>query len=159
LIDDDEKDYLKQALGQDYDYTEVLNIPLILHAPGVTYPSEVKTGGAQIDILPTVANLLGVSVKNQIHFGSDLLNETTSLIPMRHFLPEGSFLNSTHLYIPGIDYADGTSYSMEDNSESTTASTEEQYNNVLKLVQMSDSFVKQLPEKSATDYPKNAVEQ
>jgi Phosphoglycerol transferase and related proteins, alkaline phosphatase superfamily len=158
LIDDKEKEYLKNILGKDYDYTEVLNIPLIMHAPGVTYPSEIKTTGAQVDIMPTVANLLGVSMDNQIHFGQDLLNQTSNVLPMRHFLPTGSFINDTQLFIPGIEYKDGIHYSIEDNSESTTGSDEWEYLNALKLLQMSDSFVKQLPEADPSDAPVNAVE-
>ncbi|THF79876.1 LTA synthase family protein [Cohnella fermenti] len=153
LIDESEKEYLKGLLGKDYDYTEVLKIPLIMHAPDVTYPSVVHTTGAQIDILPTVANLLGVSMGDQIHFGQDLLNQPSNLLPMRHFLPTGSFINDTQLFIPGIEYKDGIHYSIEDNSQSTSLSDESQYLNALKLLQMSDSFVKQLPDTDPSDAP------
>ncbi|RUS48714.1 LTA synthase family protein [Cohnella sp. AR92] len=157
-LGDDEKKILKDLLGRDYDYTEMFNVPLIMHAPGVTYPSELKNTGAEVDVTPTVANLLGISMDNQIHFGEDLLNQTTNLLPTRHFLPYGSFFNSHYLYIPGIDYADGMNYAIEDNSESTTGSTEEQYYNALKLSQLSDSYIKQLPEKEPV-YPVSAAEE
>ncbi|CAM3990778.1 LTA synthase family protein [Cohnella lubricantis] len=146
-LDNKEKDLMHEILGRDYGYTDMFNIPLILHAPGVTYPDKIQQMGAEIDVMPTVANLLGVSMANQIHFGQDLLNQDTNLVPMRHFLPTGSFINDTRVFLPGISYEDGTNYSVFDNSESATGTTEQQYDNALKLLNMSDSYVKQLPDK------------
>ncbi|WP_051318027.1 LTA synthase family protein [Cohnella thermotolerans] len=148
-----EKDLMKEIYGRDYGYTDMFNIPLIMHVPGVTYPAKLEQTGGQIDILPTVANLLGVSLNNQIHFGEDLLNQYTNLLPMRHFLPTGSFINDTSAFLPGISYEDGTNYSLLDNSEIANGSTEDQYNRALKLLNMSDSYVKQLPDKDEKSGP------
>jgi len=142
-----EKDLMKEMLGREYGYTDMFNVPLILHAPGVTGPKKLEQTGGQIDILPTVANLLGISLQNQIHFGEDLFNQQTNLLPMRHFLPTGSFINDTSLFMPGIDYSDGINYSVVDNSETPDGSTQDQYDRALKLLSMSDSYIKQLPEK------------
>lgn len=146
-LNNKEKDLMKEVMGREYGYTDMFNVPLIMHAPGVTYPAKWEQTGGQIDILPTAANLLGVSLKDQIHFGEDLLNQTTNLLPMRHFLPTGSFINDTSMFLPGISYEDGTNYSVLDNSVDANGSTEDQYNRALKLLNMSDSYVKQLPDK------------
>ncbi|MBB6735021.1 LTA synthase family protein [Cohnella zeiphila] len=143
-----EKDMMKDMLGREYGYTDMFNIPLILHAPGVTTsPKKLEQTGGQIDILPTVSNLLGFSLQNQIHFGEDLFNQKTNLLPMRHFLPTGSFINDTSVFLPGIEYEDGINYSVIDNSELQDGSTKDQYDRALELLNMSDSYVKQLPEK------------
>ncbi|GIO15088.1 hypothetical protein J19TS2_46430 [Cohnella xylanilytica] len=146
-LNNKEKDLMKEVMGREYGYTDMFNVPLIMHAPGVTYPAKWEQTGGQIDILPTAANLLGVSLKDQIHFGEDLLNQTTNLLPMRHFLPTGSFINDTSMFLPGISYEDGTNYSVIDNSVDANGSTEDQYNRALKLLNLSDSYVKQLPDK------------
>jgi len=140
-----EKDLMKEIFGREYGYTDMFNIPFIVHAPGVTYPKTLEQTGGQIDIMPTVANLLGVSMKDQIHFGEDLLNQSTNLLPMRHFLPTGSFVNDTSMFLPGVDFEDGTNYDLKDNSNSADGSTEAQYNAALRLLNMSDSYAKQLP--------------
>lgn len=148
-----EKDLMHDLLGREYGYTDMFNIPLIMHAPGVTFPSKLEQTGGEIDLMPTVANLLGVSISNQIHFGEDLLNQQTNLLPMRHFLPTGSFVNDTSVFLPGIDYDDGTNYSVQDNSKIENGSTKQQYEDALKLLNMSDSYVKQLPDKDESVGP------
>jgi lipoteichoic acid synthase len=143
----DEKDLLKETIGHEYGYTDMFKIPLILHAPGVTYPAVKDETGGQIDILPTVANLTGVSLQNQIHFGQDLLNQSSNLLPMRYYLPSGSLITDMNIFLPGIAFADGTNYLLA-GRKSATGTTEEQYNRALELLSLSDSYVAQLPEKS-----------
>jgi lipoteichoic acid synthase len=148
-LSNDEKGLLKEMLGHDYGYTDMFKVPLILHAPGVTYPALLDQTGGQIDILPTVANLTGVSLDNQIHFGQDLLNQSSNLLPMRHFLPSGSFITDSNIFLPGKSYEDGTNYSLENNNESTATAgtTKDQYERTLELLNLSDSYVKQLPDR------------
>ncbi|MCM3627878.1 LTA synthase family protein [Paenibacillus glycanilyticus] len=147
-LDDDEKALMKEMLGTDYGHTEMFNIPLIMHVPGVTHASVIDQVGGQIDILPTVANLVGASLQNQIHFGEDLLNQSSELIPMRHFLPSGSVIDNTNLYIPGIEYQDGTNHKVSDGKETKEGGvTEDEYNRALELLHLSDSYVQQLPHK------------
>lgn len=147
-LDDDEKALMKELLGHDYGHTEMFNIPLIMHVPGVTHAGEMNQVGGQIDILPTVANLVGASLQNQIHFGEDLLNQSSELLPMRHFLPSGSVINNENLFIPGIEYKDGTNHKVSDGTLTTQGGvTEDEYNRALELLHLSDSYVQQLPHK------------
>ncbi|WP_442955975.1 LTA synthase family protein [Paenibacillus sp. MMO-58] len=147
-LDDSEKALMKEMLGTDYGHTEMFNIPLIMHVPGVTQPSVVDKVGGQIDILPTVANLVGASLSNQIHFGEDLLNQSSELIPMRHFLPSGSVIDNENLFVPGIEYKDGTNHKVSDGTETKEGGvTEDEYNRALELLHLSDSYVQQLPHK------------
>jgi lipoteichoic acid synthase len=146
-LSSDEKDLMKEMLGREYGYTDMFNIPLIISAPGIFNPAIMDKTGGQIDILPTVANLLGISLQNQIHFGEDLLNQHTNILPMRHFLPTGSFFNDTNLYLPGLAYEDGTNYNLLDNGENKNGSTKEQYSRAMKLLNLSDNYVEQLPYK------------
>ncbi|WP_318653413.1 LTA synthase family protein [Paenibacillus rhizovicinus] len=146
----DEKDMLKDMLGHEYGYPDMFRIPLILSVPGVTYPATQHDVGGQIDILPTVANVLGVSTANQIHFGEDLLNTTSNILPMRHFLPTGSFINDENVFLPGKGYSDGTNFPLPGETNPAKA-TEDQYNRALELLNLSDSFVSHLPLKEGGD--------
>ncbi|MFC4811280.1 LTA synthase family protein [Paenibacillus sp. GCM10023250] len=145
----DEKDMLKDMLGHEYGYADMFRIPLIMHVPGLTYGAAQHDVGGQIDILPTVANLLGVSTANQIHFGEDLLNHSSNLLPMRHFLPTGSFITDESIFVPGKEYQDGTNYPLPGET-GTTAATNEQYERSLQLLNLADSFVSQLPNKDGS---------
>ncbi|MGG1312742.1 MULTISPECIES: LTA synthase family protein [Cohnella] len=146
-LDNNEKALMEEIYGRPYGYTDMINIPLIVASTGITYPSEFKQTGGQVDILPTVANLLGVPLDQQIHFGQDLLNSTQNLLPERYYLPSGSVIDDSHLFIPGSGYDDGVHYSLEDNSTSESGITEDQYERALELLRLSDSYVKQLPDK------------
>ncbi|MBB6673517.1 LTA synthase family protein [Cohnella nanjingensis] len=146
-----EKELMQGMFGREYGYTDMFNIPFIVHAPGVSAPAVFDKTGGQVDILPTVANLLGVSLKDQIHFGEDLFNQDTNLLPMRHFLPTGSFINDKSVFLPGISYEDGTNFSVLDNGVLANGSAESEYDRALKLLNMSDSFAAQLPALQGTD--------
>ena len=145
-----EKSSLEEMLGHPYDYKDMFNIPLILHAPGITYPAvQPKTGG-QIDLLPTIANLTGAPIDNQIHFGTDLLNagSTPSLLPMRHFLPRGSVVSDTGIFVPGAGYEDGTPYPFAGSAADSGRVSLEEFNRTLSLLDYSDSYIAQLPDRT-----------
>lgn len=81
------------ALGVKYDSRiSRFNIPLIIHMPG-SERGRRSNGRGQLDIMPTLANLLGISLKREgvTPFGHDLLNIRRNVLGMRYYLPSGSF--------------------------------------------------------------------
>lgn len=150
-LDGNEKSLMEEMVGHEYGYTDMFNVPFIVHAPGINQPTVYTQTGGQIDILPTVANLLGISMKDQLHFGEDLMNQQTNLLPVRHFLPTGSFINDTSLYLTGVDYDDGNNYNLIDGSETEGGSTQAQFDAVQRLLNMSNSYILQRPDLSSTD--------
>lgn len=139
---------MKEIYGRDYSYIDMINIPMLIHAPGVDTPAVMENVGGQVDILPTVANLFGVNLDNHIHFGEDILNQTSyNLLPQRYYLPSGSFLNDKALFIPGVWYDDGTKYPLAKDGVQQALTTESEYNRALELLRLSDSYVQQLPDR------------
>lgn len=149
-LDGNEKSLMEEMVGHEYGYTDMFNVPFIVHAPGISQPAVYSQTGGQVDILPTVANLLGVSTQNQIHFGEDLMNQNTNLLPVRHFLPTGSFINDTNMFLTGVSFDDGTNYNLINDIETDGGSTKEQFDAVQRLLNMSNSYIKQLPNLSTT---------
>ncbi|MEF2248448.1 LTA synthase family protein [Paenibacillus sp. IITD108] len=142
----EEKDLMEEIYGREYTYTDMINIPFIVINPGDQAAEVHEQLGGQIDILPTVANLLGVSLEDQIHFGQDLFNNAYNILPQRYYLPTGSFLSSKELFLSGSGYEDGTHYSLAgDGLSSEQAATEDEFERALELLKLSDSYVKQLP--------------
>lgn len=137
---------MKEIYGRDYGYIDMINIPLIVSIPGAE-PAELDHVGGQVDILPTVANIMGLSLDQHLHFGQDILNHTYNLLPQRYYLPSGSFLNNKALFMPGIWYEDGTQYPFTEEAVSQALTTENEYNRALELLRMSDSYVQQLPDR------------
>lgn len=150
-LDGNEKSLMEEMVGHEYGYTDMFNVPFIVHAPGIDQPTVYTQTGGQIDILPTVANLLGISMKDQLHFGEDLMNQQTNLLPVRHFLPTGSFINDTSLYLTGVDYDDGNNYNLIDGSETEGGSTKAQFDAIQRLLNMSNSYILQRPDLSSMD--------
>lgn len=138
---------MHEIYGREYGYIDMINIPLIISVSGMNEPDVLENVGGQVDLLPTVANLMGVSLENQIHFGQDLLNQTYNLLPQRYYLPSGSFLNDKALFMPGVWYNDGTHYPLAKDSVKQAATTEDEYNRALELLRLSDSYVRQLPDR------------
>ncbi|ETT64003.1 MULTISPECIES: LTA synthase family protein [Paenibacillus] len=142
---------VESALGIPYDSRiSRFNIPLIVHVPGMEQGKVVERTGGQLDILPTIANLLGVSLREEGYtaFGHDLLNIDRNVLGMRYYLPSGSFFNDDILYVPGRDFADGEAVSLDTLkpvSDFTKYQTD--YDYILKLMNLSDEYVKLLPQR------------
>ncbi|MEK5240188.1 LTA synthase family protein [Paenibacillus sp. FSL L8-0470] len=145
-LDHDDKELMTEIYGHEYEYSDMLNIPLIIHAGDSLKPQTLEQVGGEIDIMPTAASLLGVSMANNIHFGQDLLSQTYNLLPQRYYLPTGSFIASSGLLIPGNSFEDNTQYKLAAGGK-TPDGTEDEYTNALRLRQLSDSYVTQLPDK------------
>ncbi|MBC8081476.1 MAG: LTA synthase family protein [Gorillibacterium sp.] len=149
-LENSEKELLNGLLGREYGFSDMFNIPLVIASPGVTYPTEFKQMGGEIDIMPTIANLTGISLDNHLHFGQDLLNQKSNLLPQRYYLPTGSLLSNSGLFIPGISYEDGTQYPLADGFIKDSGVTRDEYNRSLHLLNLSDSYVTQLPDLEPT---------
>ncbi|KOR76474.1 LTA synthase family protein [Paenibacillus solani] len=144
-LDSKDKELMHEIYGRDYTSADMINIPLIIHGEGVQPEVNEQVGG-QVDLLPTVGNLLGVSMDKQLHFGQDLLNHTNnSLLPERYYLPSGTFINDTTLYIPGIGYEDGTKHPLPNSDEKKTQASKDEFERALQLLHLSDSYIRQQP--------------
>lgn len=156
-LDNDDLALMEEIFGHPYSFNEMINIPLVIAGTGITTPKVFNQVGGQVDVLPTIANLVGAPLAGQLHFGQDLLNQTYNLLPERYYLPSGSVINNRTLFIPGSDYADGTFYPLNPEDASAKAGgnmlTEKEYNNALTLLHLSHSYLSQLPdrEKPADD--------
>jgi phosphoglycerol transferase MdoB-like AlkP superfamily enzyme len=144
-LNDTDHELLESALGKPYSYSSMLNIPLLIVAPGLLEP-EVRTQTAgQIDIMPTIANLAGLSLKDDIYFGQDLLNHTSNLLPERYYLPSGSLINDKSIFVPGEKYEDGVIYPLPADPDTPVYPSADEFNRALRLLEMSHSYIKSLP--------------
>lgn len=146
-LDNDDKELMREIYGHDYSYADMLNIPLIIHAGEDVAPQTFEQVGGEVDIMPTAAGLLGISLDNNLVFGQDLLSTSYNLLPERYYLPSGSFIASSGLLIPGNSYEDNTQYPIYNGK--APAATEDEYNRALRLLQLSHSYITQLPDKQS----------
>ncbi|MGZ7443966.1 LTA synthase family protein [Paenibacillus sp. TH7-28] len=142
---------IREKLGIAYDERiSRFNIPLIVHVPGAKSGQVVERTGGQVDILPTIANLLGVSLPDEgfTTLGQDLLNIDRNVIGMRYYLPTGSFFNDEVMFVPGQGFDDGTAVSLKTLQPVTDILPYRgDYDYVTELMKLSDEYVKLLPKR------------
>ncbi|WP_157729583.1 LTA synthase family protein [Tumebacillus algifaecis] len=144
-LNETEAAYMSDWLGTDYSALESFNVPLLMKVPGKK-AQVLPTVGGQIDLLPTIVNLLGVKMDDQIYFGQDLLNYSKNVLPERFYLPTGSFINNEILFRPGLSYHDGTAVTLATQEEAEKVEEyAEQFTRALELLKLSDGYVRSLP--------------
>lgn len=91
---DDVRESVSNYIGRDYDYDEMLNVPMLIHIPNSNIREEIHTTGGQIDFLPTIANIMGLSLDDTLYLGQDLANASEGFVAFTTYLFEGSFANN-----------------------------------------------------------------
>lgn len=101
------KSKMSQFLGKEYNYDEMLNVPLIIHIPGLGEAKTIDTVGGQVDILPTIANLMDFEIGQPFVFGHDLLNAEEGFVAQISYIGKGSFITGDNNMLFAIG-KDGT---------------------------------------------------
>lgn len=91
-MDEDNKRLMTEYLGYDYDFDEMMKIPLIIHVPGSNVYEKISVTGGQIDFLPTVLNILGLENKKGVMLGQDLVNATEGFVAQQTYMLKGSYI-------------------------------------------------------------------
>lgn len=153
LLTNEERALLRQLLGKEYSYDEMLNIPLMIRVPGDT--GRVFAGlGGQVDFLPTLAYLLEIPLDDRIYFGQNLYAGLPNLLGQRYYLPSGSFINDSLVFIPGEEIRDGLIVPLETESgkmlktqqkQVSFEQLEDEFRRAMQLMTWSESYVETLP--------------
>ena len=79
----------------EFDTLNLQRTPLYIHMPGQTEGETISKPTGQIDIKPTILNLLGIDTTNDIRFGHDMFSdEYTGFVVLR----DGSFVTDKYAY-------------------------------------------------------------
>lgn len=77
----------------DLKWAEIQKVPMLIHFPNDMYKGTYNIYGGQVDLYPTLANILGVNCKYAM--GKDLFNSTGGLTILRN----GSFTDGNIFYL------------------------------------------------------------
>ncbi|WP_096270585.1 LTA synthase family protein [Paucisalibacillus globulus] len=87
--------YLDKEEITPYDHVQLQRVPLFIHIPGHGKGEVKSTIAGQIDMKPTILNLLGIEMDNDIYFGNDLFNDDRKeYIALRN----GNFITKEYVY-------------------------------------------------------------
>ncbi|MFP4958239.1 LTA synthase family protein [Bacillus subtilis] len=118
-ISENHNEAMGQFLGKEitpFEEVQLQKVPLVIHIPGITdkKPQTIETVGGQIDIRPTLMNLLGIDTKDQIQFGNDLLSDEKLDFAV---LRDGSFITDQVVYTDGACYDKETGKPLEETKQ------------------------------------------
>ncbi|HZW82861.1 MAG TPA: sulfatase-like hydrolase/transferase, partial [Candidatus Deferrimicrobium sp.] len=102
---------LPQPLNE-YTSKELNKVPLLIRLPGGTAAGVKHISGGQMDLLPTLINLLGLDKSKSLYFGQDLLNSKDGFSAFRFYSPDGTFATNEVFYLAAKDgvFEHGTAY-------------------------------------------------
>jgi len=144
-----DKEIIRGILGKDYAETDLQWVPLMIHLPGQTDPEVVTSTAGHVDIMPTVADLLGVDLSDTPHIGRSLFVDSNPLVITRSYYPGGSFFNNDVLFMPQLSFEDGTALSINDGVKVKPTKTEQaDYERARQLSALCAEWVESLPERS-----------
>lgn len=144
-----ENKLMEELLGTTYEYPHAFNIPFIIHAPNQLEGEVIDNVGGQVDILPTLLNLLGVETDNVL-FGQDLINSPNdNLIIERFYLPYGSFINEEVMFYAGKKgYSDAEIFDIHTKKKiDLTDKYKDDYEKAIELMKISDAYINGLPKR------------
>ena len=95
---DEVMDQMNAFIGRTYDYDEMLNIPLIIHVPGSGAKETIHTTGGQVDFMPTISNIMGLTLDEAFVVGQDLANAKEGFVAFTTYLFEGSFATNDIIF-------------------------------------------------------------
>ena len=79
-------------LGRPYTFDMMLNVPLIFYIPGTDINATFENSGGQLDIMPTIAFLLGIETLDTIYLGQNLFTGNDSTVAIQVHMLKGSFI-------------------------------------------------------------------
>lgn len=92
-------DGLAQLLDKDdislYDHLMLQRVPFFVHLPGQVVGEVISEVSGQIDVKPTILNLVGLKATDYLNFGTDLFSPHHRQLAI---LRDGSFITEDYLY-------------------------------------------------------------
>ncbi|MUV37325.1 Phosphatidylglycerol--membrane-oligosaccharide glycerophosphotransferase [Lentibacillus sp. JNUCC-1] len=153
LVTDKDVQLLHDLVGQPYSLPFRFNIPFIVSIPGDVDGNKetIETMGGQLDMMPTVLNIMGVEPP-ALYFGQDLLTYHHNLFGMRYYAATGTFFNDDVLFLPETSKRDIRVYNLDEKStykkENVTMGTfRDQINKLLQIYKWSDAYFNSLDNK------------
>ena len=137
----------RKLLGRSYGPADRQRVSLIIHLPGQTDGVTRQDVVGQVDIMPTVADLLGMDLSQVPHMGRSVFVDSNSLVPLRAYLPGGTFVNDRVVFMPGLDFSDGTAARVSNDAETKPTDREKiDFERTQELTDISNEWVMSLPQ-------------
>ena len=143
---------IEQLLGREYSIVDRQRVPLLIHLPGQKVGGTIDTTVGQVDIAPTVADLLGIDLTEIPHLGRSVFVESQPFVMMRSHFPGGTVLNDRVAYLPGLVAEEGAALSLDDGTTvAPTAVERADMKRGAALSALSEQWAESLPDRTGAD--------
>lgn len=115
----------------DFEHVQLQRVPLIIHVPGMK-GKVVEDVVGQIDLKPTIMNMLGISDQGHLMLGTDIFKEDRV---NRVVLRDGSVITDELLYTNGV------CYKKEDKSVLSSGECDVEYKKGMSDLDISDRII------------------
>ena len=142
---EDVKESVSNFIGREYDYDEMLNVPMLIHIPDSNVKETIHTTGGHIDFLPTIANIMGLSLDNTLILGKDIVNSDEGFVAFTTYLFEGSFANNDVIFQMSREevFEHSRAWRIGTNEEVDVMPYKEEYEKALLLKKTSKEILEQ----------------
>lgn len=115
------------------------NVPLILHIPGVENSEQFDHIGSQVDLAPTIVDILGIASENRFWAGNNLWNQEHRQATFR----DGSYISSDYVYIASSDgiFTNGNCYELNTGIELGVENCSIEFDKGTQSLRMSDDVL------------------
>jgi lipoteichoic acid synthase len=145
-VTNNDKILLKEVLGHEYNMQDRFVVPVLFTAPGLFTGETHSHLGGQIDLMPTLLNLLGIEHDTQM-IGHNLFHYKKNLLGMRYYLPGGSFISDKTFYTAPSAKLPASIYDRKTMKKTkNTNRLQEKIDNTLSIMQYSDYIRKEQTE-------------
>ena len=128
---------LKKESFNDFDNLQFQRVPLMFHMKGLKGKIDPTYGG-EIDVLPTLLNLLGIKNQDTIQFGHDLLSKNApQLVAQRN----GDFITPEYAKVSGSYYYTKTGKKIVDPDKKLRTKLSSLSNQVTTQLSLSDRVI------------------
>lgn len=103
-ISENHNEAMSQYLGKEvtpYDNAQLQKVPFFVHIPGYGEGHVNEKVSGQIDMRPTILNLLGIESDDDIQFGGDMFSEEYEEFTI---FRDGRFVTANNVYAAGTCY-------------------------------------------------------
>ena len=113
--------------------------PFIICIPGLKEGETIETVGGQVDILPTLANLLELDLSKNVILGQDLLNAKEGFVAPVAYMLQGSFIKDGIIYEVGRDgsFENGRAWNLDTHEALTLDGLKTYWERAVTITEMS----------------------
>lgn len=137
-VTEKDEQILQKILGHKYNQQDRFTVPVLFTAPGIFNDETYSRLGGQIDLMPTLLNLLGIEHDTQM-IGHNLFQYKKNLLGMRYYMPGGSYISNRTLYTAPSAKHPAALYNRKTMKKTkNTQGMQEHIDNTLLILQHSD---------------------